>query len=222
MWQRSHRTIESPSLEKSSKIIQSNHPHITNISHYTTSFSTTSEHFLNASLGSGSTTSLCSPFRHLASLLEKKFFGCPIPGGIQGQAGCGSGQPGDSAHSRGSEVDGHGGPFQPRPFYDSRVQPESVLNLEEGEGFCEVCHFPAAPSFCFSVSFFPLLQACRYGHVQHLEHLLFYGADMTAQNASGNTALHICALYNQVPRVIWGMRTQKTQKRNLPEGTAPG
>uniref|UniRef100_A0A8B9PA72 SH3 and multiple ankyrin repeat domains protein 3 n=1 Tax=Apteryx owenii TaxID=8824 RepID=A0A8B9PA72_APTOW len=40
-------------------------------------------------------------------------------------------------------------------------------------------------------------QACRYGHVQHLEHLLFYGADMTAQNASGNTALHVCALYNQ-------------------------
>lgn len=50
-------------------------------------------------------------------------------------------------------------------------------------------------------SFFSTLcfeQACRYGHVQHLEHLLFYGADMTAQNASGNTALHICALYNQV------------------------
>ncbi|XP_078288771.1 SH3 and multiple ankyrin repeat domains protein 2-like [Panthera onca] len=41
------------------------------------------------------------------------------------------------------------------------------------------------------------LPACRYGHVQHLEHLLFYGADMAAQNASGNTALHICALYNQ-------------------------
>lgn len=43
-----------------------------------------------------------------------------------------------------------------------------------------------------------LEQACRYGHVQHLEHLLFYGADMTSQNASGNTALHVCALYNQV------------------------
>ncbi|XP_053361506.1 SH3 and multiple ankyrin repeat domains protein 2-like [Clarias gariepinus] len=41
-------------------------------------------------------------------------------------------------------------------------------------------------------------QACRYGHVQHLEHLLFYGADMRVQNASGNTALHICALYKQV------------------------
>ncbi|KAG3284441.1 SH3 and multiple ankyrin repeat domains protein 3-like [Ictidomys tridecemlineatus] len=50
-------------------------------------------------------------------------------------------------------------------------------------------------------------QACRYGHVQQLEHLLFYGADMGAQNASGNTALHICALYNQEhevpgPRVV--------------------
>ncbi|XP_047192342.1 SH3 and multiple ankyrin repeat domains protein 3 isoform X3 [Scophthalmus maximus] len=40
-------------------------------------------------------------------------------------------------------------------------------------------------------------QACRYGNVQHLEHLLFYGADMSSQNASGNTALHLCALYNQ-------------------------
>ncbi|XP_040265009.1 SH3 and multiple ankyrin repeat domains protein 2 isoform X2 [Bufo bufo] len=40
-------------------------------------------------------------------------------------------------------------------------------------------------------------QACRYGHYQHLEHLLFYGANMGAQNASGNTALHICALYNE-------------------------
>ncbi|XP_037346941.2 SH3 and multiple ankyrin repeat domains protein 2-like isoform X2 [Pungitius pungitius] len=40
-------------------------------------------------------------------------------------------------------------------------------------------------------------QACRHGNVQHLEHLLFYGADMSAQNASGNTGLHICALYNQ-------------------------
>ncbi|XP_063800187.1 SH3 and multiple ankyrin repeat domains protein 2 isoform X5 [Pseudophryne corroboree] len=40
-------------------------------------------------------------------------------------------------------------------------------------------------------------QACRNGYYQHLEHLLFYGANMGAQNASGNTALHICSLYNQ-------------------------
>ena len=36
--------------------------------------------------------------------------GCPLPGGIQGQTGCGSGQPGlvvgDPAHSRGVETRG--------------------------------------------------------------------------------------------------------------------
>ena len=50
--------------------------------------------------------------------------GCAIPGGIQGQAGCGSGQPGlvvvDPAHSRGLKLNDHCGPFQPRPFYDSK------------------------------------------------------------------------------------------------------
>jgi len=49
--------------------------------------------------------------------------GCTIPAGIQGQAGCGSGQPGllvgDPAHSRGLEPDEHCGPFQPRPLYGS-------------------------------------------------------------------------------------------------------
>jgi len=43
--------------------------------------------------------------------------GCPIPAGIQGQAGCGSGQPGlligDPAHSRGLELDEHCGLFNP-------------------------------------------------------------------------------------------------------------
>jgi len=51
--------------------------------------------------------------------------GCPIPAGIQGQAGCGSGQPGllvgDPAHSRGLELDEHCGPFQPRPFYGPMI-----------------------------------------------------------------------------------------------------
>jgi len=52
--------------------------------------------------------------------------GCPIPGGIQGQAGCGSGQPGlvvgDPAHSRELKLNDHCGPFQPRPFYDSMIR----------------------------------------------------------------------------------------------------
>ncbi|KAG7264998.1 hypothetical protein CRUP_017158, partial [Coryphaenoides rupestris] len=39
--------------------------------------------------------------------------------------------------------------------------------------------------------------ACQNGLAQHLEHLLFYGADTSSQNASGNTALHVCALYNK-------------------------
>ncbi|KAK3885694.1 hypothetical protein Pcinc_010114 [Petrolisthes cinctipes] len=39
-------------------------------------------------------------------------------------------------------------------------------------------------------------QACRNKMVQHLEHLLFYGADMNCQNASGNTPLHVCAVNN--------------------------
>jgi len=49
----------------------------------------------------------------------------PHPGGIRGQAGCGSGQPGllvgDPAHSRGLELDEHCGPLQPRPFYDAMI-----------------------------------------------------------------------------------------------------
>ncbi|XP_041354554.1 uncharacterized protein LOC121372324 [Gigantopelta aegis] len=44
---------------------------------------------------------------------------------------------------------------------------------------------------------FEIHQACRYGRVQHLEHLLYYGADIDVQNASGNTPLHVCAINNQ-------------------------
>ena len=43
--------------------------------------------------------------------------GCPIPGGIQGESECGSGQPGlvvgDPTHSRGLKLGDHCGPFQP-------------------------------------------------------------------------------------------------------------
>lgn len=42
-----------------------------------------------------------------------------------------------------------------------------------------------------------VLQACRYGLFQHLEHLLFYGADINAKNASGNSPLHVCAVNGQ-------------------------
>ena len=57
----------------------------------------------------------------------------PISGGIQGQAGCGSGQPGlvvgNPAHSKGLELDDHCGPFQPRPFYGSMIlQIENLLS----------------------------------------------------------------------------------------------
>ena len=50
-------------------------------------------------------------------------------------------------------------------------------------------------------------KACQNGFAQHLEHLLFYGADTSSQNASGNTALHISALYNkasmETDSLIW-------------------
>ena len=49
--------------------------------------------------------------------------GCPIPGGIQGQAGCGSGQPGLLVGNIVGELKlgDHCGPFQPRPFYVSMI-----------------------------------------------------------------------------------------------------
>ena len=68
-----------------------------------------------------------------ASCPEKLW--CPIPGGIQGQAGCGSGQPGlvvgDPAHSRGLKLDDHCDPFQPRPFYDTGCICNTKLQKDE-------------------------------------------------------------------------------------------
>jgi len=62
--------------------------------------------------------------------------GCPIPGDIQGQAGCGSGQPGlvvgNPAHSRGLKLDGRWGPFQPRPFCDSMILSYTVSTQKKG------------------------------------------------------------------------------------------
>ena len=57
------------------------------------------------------TVTLCfreAPGRDPMAQVAQGGCGCPIPGGIQGQAGCGSGQPGlvvgDPAHSRGVET----------------------------------------------------------------------------------------------------------------------
>lgn len=81
-----------------------------------------------------------------------------------------------------------------------QVQPDSPVLawMNSAEDVMGFIIFLLLLDFLFLFSILGFEQACRYGHVQHLEHLLFYGADMTAQNASGNTALHICALYNQV------------------------
>ena len=46
-----------------------------------------------------------------------------------------------------------------------------------------------------------LHQACRLGLVQHVEHLLFYRANINAMNLAGNTPLHICAATNQVKKM---------------------
>ncbi|XP_062510285.1 SH3 and multiple ankyrin repeat domains protein 2-like isoform X2 [Corticium candelabrum] len=47
-------------------------------------------------------------------------------------------------------------------------------------------------------------QVCKYGRVKHLEHLIFYGAELNSQNATGNTALHICSLnsHEECARVL--------------------
>jgi len=83
--------------------------------------------YLSASLSSGHHCNLTLTLEQVA----QGGCGCPIPGGIQGQAGCGSGQPGlvvgDPAHSRGLKLDEHCGPFQPRPFYDSMILYDSVF-----------------------------------------------------------------------------------------------
>lgn len=40
-------------------------------------------------------------------------------------------------------------------------------------------------------------KACKNGLVKHVENLLFYGAEINAQNVNGNTPLHVCAVNNQ-------------------------
>ena len=42
------------------------------------------------------------------------------------------------------------------------------------------------------------MQVCKAGKVKLLDMLIYYGADVNAQNHNGNTPLHICAAEDQV------------------------
>ena len=42
------------------------------------------------------------------------------------------------------------------------------------------------------------VQVAKYGHLDHAELLLKYGADLHAQNNAGNTPLHVAASHGQV------------------------
>jgi len=78
-------------------------------------------------IAAASSLVLCSALEQVA----QGGCGCPIPGGIQGQAGCGAGQPGlvvgDLHIAEVLKLYDHCGPFQPRPFYDSMIPPSHSL-----------------------------------------------------------------------------------------------
>ena len=100
--------------------------------------------------------------------------GCPIPGDIQGQAGCGFGQPGllvgDSAHSRGLELDEHCGPFQSRPFYGS-------MTIWSGRGGRkdEGTHVTSLHAhFCYFCSYFKHHNLLNYSEFCSLKLSLFF------------------------------------------------
>jgi SH3/ankyrin repeat-containing protein len=63
--------------------------------------------------------------------------------------------------------------------------------------------------------------ACKLGLSQHLDHLLYYGAEINAVNNTGNTALHICSVYNKenCARTLMFRGIDKTI-RNLSNKTA--
>jgi SH3/ankyrin repeat-containing protein len=63
--------------------------------------------------------------------------------------------------------------------------------------------------------------ACKLGLSQHLDHLIYYGADLNARNNSGNTPLHICAIHKQesCARILLFRGADKTI-RNLSNQTA--
>lgn len=70
------------------------------------------------------------------------------------------------------------------------------------------------PGMIWIVLYF-IRQACKNGLVQHLEHLLYYGAEIDARTATGNTALHVAALNNQVTQP-WTPLVSEDQHQNSP------
>uniref|UniRef100_A0A182EHY3 PDZ domain-containing protein n=2 Tax=Onchocerca ochengi TaxID=42157 RepID=A0A182EHY3_ONCOC len=42
-----------------------------------------------------------------------------------------------------------------------------------------------------------LIEACKNGLVQHVDYLIYYGAEINVQNINGNTPLHVCAIHNK-------------------------
>ena len=92
----------------------------------------------------------------------------------------------------------------------------SVLNkqvefLHESAYCCQLLLEDHSIVDCRDESFSTELhQACRLGLVQHVEHLLFYRADINAMNLAGNTPLHICAATNQV---IKSNQLEKSRER---------
>lgn len=63
--------------------------------------------------------------------------------------------------------------------------------------------------------------ACKLGLSQHLDHLIYYGADVNAKNNSGNTPLHVCAIHNKenCARILL-FRGCNRQERNLANQSA--
>lgn len=49
----------------------------------------------------------------------------------------------------------------------------------------------------FYILFCIFFKACKNGLEKHVENLLFYGAEINAQNINGNTPLHVCAVNNR-------------------------
>jgi len=75
-------------------------------------------------------------------------------------------------------------------------------SLTEWQLSASGCFLLVISSFSRTNSILSLMQACKNGLSQHLEHLLFYGADINAETSSHDTPLHICARFDRVCMMI--------------------